>query len=108
VVIVGAMIAVLGGLCIIWLGIRMWQERLPRNSIAGVRTRSTMRSDDAFRIANKAAAPLTVVAGVVLVAGGLAAAFLPEFAGAITLLAGVVTFGGLCIAGGVKGVRACR
>lgn len=74
----GAMIAVLGGLLIIWLAIRMWQEKLPRNSIAGV------------------------------IAGGIAAALLPSSTGAIALFAGVVAFGGLVIAGGIKGVRACR
>ena len=108
VVVFGAMIAVLGGLFIVWLAIRMWRERLPRNPVAGVRTRSAMRSDEAFRIANKAAAPPTIVGGVVLIAGGLAAALLPEFAGVNTLLASVVTFGGLCVAGGVKGSRASR
>jgi threonine/homoserine/homoserine lactone efflux protein len=50
-------IVALGGLLLIWVAIRMWQGRLPRNSIAGVRTPTTMRSSEAFDIANKAAEP---------------------------------------------------
>lgn len=56
---VPAIAEVLAGLLIVWLAIRMRQGRVRRGSPAGVRTRSTMRSDAAFEAANKAAAPLT-------------------------------------------------
>ncbi len=82
----------MGGLLLIWVAIRMWQGRLPRNSIAGVRTPTTMRSGEAFDIANKAAAPLAVAAGVFLTAGGLAAAILADSEGATALLAGTLTW----------------
>jgi uncharacterized membrane protein len=103
----GVIIA-LGGLLLIWVAIRMWQGRLPRNSIAGVRTPTTMRSSEAFDIANKAAAPLAVAAGVFLTAGGLAAAILADDEGATALLAGTLACAALAIVGGVIGVRACR
>ena len=103
----GVIIALVG-LLVIWVAIRMWQGRLPRNSIAGVRTRATMRSSEAFYTANKAAAPLAVTAGVFLTAGGLAAAILADSEGATALLAGALTCAALAIAGGIIGVRACR
>ena len=106
--IVGGVIAMLGGLVVIWLAVRMWLERLPRNPVAGVRTRSAMRSDDAFRVVNKAAAPLIGASGVILIAGGLAAALLPKSTAAIALFVGAVACGGLCIAGAAKGSRAAR
>ncbi len=54
-----AMILILAGLGLIWLAVASWQGRRPRNGLAGVRTRATMRSDQAFKVANKVAAPLT-------------------------------------------------
>jgi hypothetical protein len=53
-----AIAEVLAGLIVLWLAIRMRQGRVSRGSAAGVRTRSTMRSDAAFETANKAAAPV--------------------------------------------------
>lgn len=103
-----AVIVILIGLGIIWLAVRMWQERLPRNALAGVRTPSTMRSDRAFRVANKAAAPLTGVGGAILAATGLVTAFLPKPVAGIWLLSGTMVFGALCVAGAVMGIRACR
>lgn len=105
---IGAVVVILAGLLLDWLSVRMWRERLPRNAVAGVRTRSTMRSDEAFRVANKAAAPLSGAGGAALVAGGLAAVFLPRPAAPAALLAGALACGALCVAGGVKGIRACR
>ncbi len=103
-----AMVCMVAGLVVIWLAVRIWQERLPMNLFAGVRTTSTMRSEEAFRVANKAAAPLTGVGGAVMAAGGLAAALVPKFMAGVPLFGGVVVGAGLCIAGAVRGVRACR
>lgn len=66
--IVGGVILALAGLVVIGVAIRGWQGRLPRNFVAGVRTPATMRSDEAFQIANKVAAPLAVAGGAVMVA----------------------------------------
>ena len=103
-----AVIVVLAGLGIIWLAVRMWRERVPRNALAGVRTPSTMRSDEAFRVANKAAAPLTGLGGAILAATGLVTAFVPASVAGVSLLIGVVIFGALCVAGAAMGIRACR
>ena len=61
--IVPAVILIVLGLVLIVVAVASWQERLPRNILAGVRTPSTMRSDQAFKVANKVAAPLTGVGG---------------------------------------------
>jgi uncharacterized membrane protein len=108
VLIVPAVIVMLAGLLVVWLARQSWQERLTRNWIAGVRTPSTMRSDEAFRIANKTAAPLTGAGGVILFAGGLATALVPKSAAGIPLFGGTVIFLALAIAGAIKGIRACR
>jgi len=105
---VPAIVEVLAGLLILWLAIRMRQGRVRRGSPAGVRTRSTMRSDAAFEVANKAAAPLTAAGGAILAICGVLGAVMPEH------LVGVFTFGGvgvflvLCLLGAMTGVRAAR
>jgi SdpI/YfhL protein family len=104
---VGVLI-VLTGLLMIWLSVRMQRGRLSRNSIAGVRTRSTMRSEDAFRIANKAAAPFTAAGGVFFMAGGVATAILRPATAGPALLAAVLAGAVACVTGGVLGVRAIR
>jgi uncharacterized membrane protein len=103
-----AIIEILAGLLCLWLANAMWHERLPRNGIAGVRTASTMRSDEAFRVANKAAAPLTAVGAAVLIIGGALAAAVPQRYIGIPTFAGVLLFVALAILGGVRGVQACR
>ena len=52
------------------LGVLGAVERLPRNSIAGIRVKSTMSSDEAWREAHRAAAPtLLADAAICLVIG---------------------------------------
>lgn len=106
--IVPAVILILAGLGLIWLAVTSWQERLPRNGLAGVRTPATMRSDQAFTVANKVAAPLTAVGGVVLALGGLLTALVPRSSAGPVLLGSALACGAICVAGAVRGVRACR
>jgi uncharacterized membrane protein len=101
-------VIVLAGLLIVWLAIRSWQGRLSRNYVAGVRTRSTMRSDEAFRIANKAAAPFSLVAGLLFVVTGVVAAIVPVHTATVVLPTGVVIAAVVIVVGGVTGVRAAR
>ncbi len=106
---IGAAIAImLAGLLIIWLAIRSWQGRLTRNYVAGVRTPSTMRSDEAFRIANKAAAPFSLVGGLLFVVTGVVSAVVPLHTASTVLLTGVVIAAVVLVVGGVRGVRAAR
>jgi uncharacterized membrane protein len=101
-------VIVLAGLLIVWLAIRSWQGRLSRNYVAGVRTPSTMRSDEAFRMANKAAAPFTLVGGLLFVVTGVVAAIVPARAASVVLPTGVAIAAVLLVVGGVVGVRAAR
>ncbi|MHB1432421.1 MAG: SdpI family protein [Streptosporangiaceae bacterium] len=106
--VVPAVVEVLVGLVVVLLSILMWQGRLRRNWVAGVRTPSTMRSDTTFRAANKAAAPLTGVGGVVFAICGVVAAISPRHvAGAVTL-GGAVALGVLALLGAAVGVRVAR
>lgn len=54
------------------VGVRGLRGSLPRNRRFGVRTDETMRSDEAFRVANRVAAPGTIGASVILVLGAVA------------------------------------
>jgi uncharacterized membrane protein len=106
--IVPAVILILAGLVLIVVAGASWQGRLPRNVLAGVRTPTTMRSDQAFKVANKVAAPLTAAGGAVLALGGVLAALLGTSSAGPVLLACAGLCAGLCIAGAVRGVRAVR
>ena len=101
-------ILILVGLVVVWVAVRGWQERLPRNYIAGVRTPSTMRSDEAFRLANKKAAPLLGAGGVFLAGGGLAAALVSRSGAWIPIVGGVAVFLVPAMVGGARGIRAAR
>lgn len=106
--VVPVVVVILAGLALIWLAVVSWRERLPRNGLAGVRTRSTMRSDEAFRVANKVAAPLSGAGGAVMILGGALAVVLPRHVAPGSLFGGVVIGAVLCVIGAMQGVRACR
>jgi uncharacterized membrane protein len=103
-----AVLIIVVGLILIVLAVASWQERLPRNILAGVRTPSTMRSDQAFKVANKVAAPLTAAGGGVLVLGGVLTAVLGTSSAGPTLIACALACAVLCVVGGIRGVRAIR
>jgi uncharacterized membrane protein len=103
-----AVLVIVVGLVLVVLAVASWQERLPRNSFAGVRTPSTMRSDQAFKVANKVAAPLTAAGGVVLALGGVLSAVLGKSSAGPALIACALACAVLCVVGGVLGARACR
>jgi uncharacterized membrane protein len=105
-VVVAVLLVAVGG-ALATVGWRGWRERLPRNRFAGVRTAATLRSDEAFRVANKVAGLPTLLAGAVMAAGGLLAGTL---VGAPTLVTAVVVVVvgscALAVAGGRLGHRA--
>jgi hypothetical protein len=99
------------GALVALIGRRGRQGRLPRQHWAGIRTPSTMRSDDAWLAAHRAGGPPMEVAGWFAVALGALAVILaptgligPE---ALPVLAAGVLLVGVTI-GGVLGVRAAR
>lgn len=101
-----AVFEVIAGLVVVWLAIRMWQGRVARGSGMGVRTPSTTRSDAAFQAANKAAAPVTGIGGLILAACGVLVAFVPRHVIGAFLFGGVAVFLVLCVVGAMIGVRA--
>jgi uncharacterized membrane protein len=96
------------GLLVVWLAIRSWQGRLSRNYVAGIRTPATMRSDEAFRTANKVAAPFSLVGGIVIAVIGVLQMIVPVRADVVIVLPGVVVAAVVMVVGGIKGVRAAR
>ena len=104
---IGAIVIASGGI-LIWVAVVSWQGKLQRNWAAGVRTSSTMRSDEAFAVANKAAAPLAGAGGVVMALGGVLCMVVPKRLFGLPLFSGVVIGLALCIVGAVIGVRACK
>ena len=89
------------------VGVLGWRERLARGGRLGVRTPAALRSDEAFRLANRVAGLPVLVAGVVAVLGGIAAFGLPNTV-ACVVAAGIGLVGAVAIAraGGVVGDRA--
>ncbi|HVW42267.1 MAG TPA: SdpI family protein [Amycolatopsis sp.] len=101
------LVSVLLGVVVGWGGLLGWREKLPRDRGAGVRTAATLRSDDAFRIANKVAGLPTITAGVVGIFAGVAGLAMPSTAGlVIATVLGLVGMVVLVVAGGLLGHRA--
>ena len=101
------------GFFIMWMGSRMADRRFKRNKWAGIRTPSTMKSDEAWYVAHDAGAPLMSAAGTLGAAGGLTgivAALLGASEGLVVglILGGVVLMSLLLIAATVRGARAAR
>ncbi|WP_199428849.1 SdpI family protein [Qaidamihabitans albus] len=105
--IVVALIPAVLGVLVGWGGFLGWRERLPRDRGTGVRTAATLRSDEAFRVANRVAGLPTLVAGAVGLLSGAAALLMPgvwgTFAAVVVGLIGMVL---LVAGGGVLGHRA--
>lgn len=72
-VIAGLVLAVVGVVFVV-TGVLCMRRRLPRNGFVGIRLRSTMASDQAWREGHAAADPWVIAAGVGTFAGGLAQA----------------------------------
>jgi len=106
-VFVVALIPLVLGVVVGWGGLLGWREKLPRDRGAGVRTVATLRSDEAFRLANRVAGLPTMVAGAVGIVAGIAGLLMPGVAG--VLIATVIGLAGMFVlvaGGGVLGHRA--
>lgn len=102
---VAVLLFVLAGLWAV-VGIRGLRGTLPRNRWIGVRSAETMRSDEAFRIANRIAGPGTLGAGLILALGGIATLAVPGgWALAFGLVALVAALAMIGLVSGI-GVRA--
>lgn len=90
-----------------WIGARGLRGTLPRGRGAGVRTAASMRSNEAFTLANRVAGMPVMLGGLIAAFGGVLQFFLPDTTGtvvvAVIAAAGMV---GISVAGGVRGHRA--
>ena len=98
------------GLLLLWAARAAASGRLRRNGIAGIRTPSTMASDESWLAAHRRAERPTVLAGVAAIASGLLALLLPA---PVPVLAGLVIVAcvvmlGLVLWGAWVGGRAAR
>ena len=101
------------GLLIMWMGNRMAEGRFKRNGWAGIRTPSTMKSDEAWLAAHEAGAPLMSAAGTFGARGGLLgiiAGLLGASEGVVLglILGGALVMTVLLIVATVRGARAAR
>lgn len=98
-IVVGSLIAVVG--CLGLAG------RLPRNRFAGIRTPATLRSDEAFTLANRVGGLPIVLGGAIAVLSGIVGLLINTIAGAwIALALGLIGLFALTVIGGVTGTRA--
>jgi hypothetical protein len=102
-----AALLLLAGAVLVVLAALGASGRLPRNRFAGVRTPSSLRTADAFVLANRVAAGPMGAAGVVGLAGGAALLFAPG-GGTAWVLGGIAVVGLVVLAGigGALGARA--
>jgi uncharacterized membrane protein len=69
--IIAAIAMMVGGIALIVLGALGRTGMLARQSIVGLRTKATLASDEAWKVAQEAAAIWVVGAGAILAAGGV-------------------------------------
>ncbi|KAA5836242.1 SdpI family protein [Saccharopolyspora hirsuta] len=102
-------ILVLGGAALLLLGFRGLRGQLPRNRYVGVRTPAAMSSDEAFELANRAAAPAMLAGGAAAVLAGVSVPMLAStFSVVMISVLGLVGAFALMTAGGVVGNRAAE
>ncbi|VVJ23460.1 Uncharacterised protein [Amycolatopsis camponoti] len=102
-----ALVPVVLGLLVGFGGFLGFRERLTREGGTGVRTQAALRSEEAFRLANRIAGLPTMAGGAISVLTGLAGLAMPTTAGLVSAaLAGVLAMLVLVMGGGVLGNRA--
>jgi hypothetical protein len=108
---VAGVVLAVAGVAVVVLGRLGQRGRLPLQAWAGIRTRSTMRSHEAWMAAHRAGGPLMEAAGWSAMALGSVAALLCAADGRWTTaltLAPVGIFLLLLVAGGIRGDQAAR
>lgn len=102
-----ALVPVVLGLLVGFGGFLGFRERLTREGGTGVRTQAALRSEEAFKLANRVAGLPTMAGGAISVLAGLAGLAMPTTGGLIAAaFAGVLAMLVLVMGGGVLGNRA--
>ena len=106
-VLVIAFVPILLGAVVAWGGLLGVRERLTREGGTGVRTQAALRSEEAFRLANRVAGLPTTAGGVVGILTGLAGLAMPTTAGLVgAAVVGLIAMFALAAGGAVLGNRA--
>lgn len=109
-VVLAAVMIAAGGV-IVWTARAAAAGRLERNYWAGIRTRTTLASDDAWLAAHRAARAPVEAGGWGAVAAGVVVLFMPadpEAAIPLTVIAGAVVMLAGVLVGAWRGVRAAK
>ena len=102
-----ALVPIVLGVLVGFGGFLGFRERLTREGGTGVRTEAALRSEEAFKLANRVAGLPTMAGGAISVLTGLAGLAMPTTGGLISAaLAGVLAMFVLVVGGGVLGNRA--
>jgi hypothetical protein len=102
-----ALVPIVLGVLVGFGGFLGFRERLTREGGTGVRTEAALRSEDAFKLANRVAGLPTMAGGAISVLAGLAGLAMPTTGGLVSAaLAGVLAMLVLVMGGGVLGNRA--
>lgn len=102
-----ALVPIVLGVLVGFGGFLGFRERLTREGGTGVRTEAALRSEEAFKLANRVAGLPTMAGGAISVLTGLAGLAMPTAGGLISAaLAGVLAMFLLVVGGGVLGNRA--
>ncbi|MFC9516472.1 SdpI family protein [Nocardiaceae bacterium NPDC056970] len=100
---------VIAGIAIAWTSRAAASGRLGRNSYAGIRTPTTMHSDETWTAAHRASRPWTDIGGGLSIVAGLGA-LVPMSESMLTMLGGIgaACLLGFTLSGAWVGVRAAR
>jgi len=102
-----ALVPIVLGVLVGFGGFLGFRERLTRGGGTGVRTEAALRSEEAFKLANRVAGLPTMAGGAISVLAGLAGLAMPSTGGLVSAaLAGVLAMLVLVMGGGVLGNRA--
>ncbi|MEJ8281425.1 SdpI family protein [Pseudonocardia spirodelae] len=102
-----AALLLLAGVVLVVLAVLGATGRLPRNRFVGVRTAESLRTADAFALANRVAAPPLGAAGIVALAGGGVLVALDR-GGAAPWVLGVIALVGTVVLAGLGGALGAR
>ena len=97
-------ILIAAGLALVVTGVLAHLGRLPRNRLAGLRTKATLANDEAWEAAHRASAWSIVLTGLVTLVGGIV---LDPNDSSLLLGAGIAVVG-IAIVGGVQADRVAR
>ncbi len=103
-----ALLVVLGA-ALVFIGWRGLRSQLPPNRYVGVRTPATLRSEEAFELGNRVAAPAMLAGGAVAILAGASEPLLSTTTSAVVVaVLGIAGAFALMVVGGVLGNRAAE